>query len=565
MRLMKLRARRPVGDSAFSLVEAVVALTIATVVFLALAAALFGGAKAGLFAQQNQQAGDVLNQAVEEARALSYEALAMRPADLDVGEAVRTPTLSSWLRYNPTTDTTSGPGLEQLVDPDPNGMLSPHVTQRLENGGTYTVRRYITLPSDAFQPTVPLGPKYKRLTVVVDWTTLGKSHRRTYSTLIAPTKRGLPLPDFKFNNAGGLSQCRNPSSTAVYGFNLKNNGARDAWNLTVVPTSPTWAFYADTNNSGAYEAADDVGLPVAAGTASTGLVEPTRSTNFFAVTAIASAMTTPPPYTIAATFKATSAAQPTYAQDLVTSTVVQLGPCGVVTPTPTAGPTPSASPSPAPPAAPAQPTGTCAPLSTPAAPSAPSAPSGTLVRYSMLNPSQPGDTPASNDLPVLKSSSPPPTGPLYKYSTDQYSAAGRYLEFGLPATTRSLASWTYGMPQASVLKGTGNVTFYAAPANGSTTDRPAFGVRLDLLSSTGDFVQNLGTQTYSTSALSDGCTGLRPVTLQIFNDMGSGLSIAKDQKLQLSIVVTNGVPVRLGYGTQVFPMHMVLPYKTGLG
>lgn len=556
---MRLRAPHRVtasGDDGFSLVEAVVALTVATVIFTALAMALVGGAKSALLSQQNQQAGDVLNQAVEQARALPYEALAMRASDLNVGETTgptRTPTLSA-LFYNPTNDSTSGPGLEALVTPDPNGKLSPHVTQKLENGGTFTVRRYVTVPIDA------AGAVYKRLTVVVDWTTLGKKRTRTYSTLIAASKRGLPLPDFKFTNAATLGQCRNPGSVATYTFNLKNNGARDGWNLSTTPTSPAWSYFADSNSNGTYDAGTDAALAVSAGVPTTGLIEPTTARTFFAVLQLDVAAVRPAPYTLTTTFRATSAAQPSYFQEMSATTAVQAGPCGATTPSPTA--TPSPSPTVAPPAAPTQPAASCAALS-PAAST--NAPGGTMVRYYPGNPGQPGNTTAGSDMPMIRDGgTAPAAGNLYNYSTDLHSQAGRYLGAGVSTAAVDVATWTYGMPAASTLKGFGEVTLWAGPAGGSLTARPAFAVTVDLLSSTGAFIRTMTTGTYTTP--SDwNCAGLRPLPIDLASITGTGEAVAANQKIRLSVRVTNGVPVRLGYGTGAYPMTMTLPFESGLG
>lgn len=546
---------QPTGDEGFSLVEAIVALAIATAVFTALAFALIGAAKSALLSQQNQQAGDVMNKAVEDARALPYQSLALRPSDLDVGE-VRIPALSTPpVSYNPTNDTTSGAGAEPLVT-DINGGIATHATQETQNGGTFTVRRYVTVPSDAS------GAVYKRLTVVVTWSSLGKERRRTYSTLVAESKRGLPLPDFKFTNTASLAQCRNPGSSVAYSFNVKNNGARDAWNLTTLPASPAWSFYEDTNGNDVYDAGTDVALPVLAGVPSTGLMEPTSTRDFFGVLVLADATTTPPPYTLSTVFRATSAAQATYYQELTGLTTVQSAACGAVA----ASPTPSASPTPAlsPPTAPTQPAASCATLTGAAATSAPG---GTMVRYYPYNPDQPGDTVASGSMTMSRDAgSPPASGDLYNYSTDLHAAAGRKLNAAGTQSASDVATWQYNMPATSKLKGNGEVTVWAQPANGLLTAAPSFRIRLDVIDATGTVVSTIGTLSYSTPASGWQCAGMRPFSVQVPDSYsGSGLDVAANRTLRLRVDVTNGVPMVLGYGTAAYPMTVTLPYKSGLG
>lgn len=543
-------------DAGFSLVEAIVALAIATAVFTALAFALIGGAKSALLSQQNQQAGDVMNKAVEDARALPYQALAMRPADLNIGEPSgpsRAPTIAACLCYNPTNDTTSGLGAESVVT-DINAALATHVTQETQNGGTFKIRRYVTVPTDAS------GAVYKRLTVVVTWSSLGKERSRTYSTLVAESKRGLPLPDFKFTNAASLAQCRNPGSEVAFSFNIKNNGARDAWNLTTTPTSPAWSFYEDTNGNDVYDAGTDIALAAVAGVPSTGLIDPTSARRFFGVLVLANAATTPAPYTLSTVFRATSAAQPTYYQELTGVTTVQSNACGAAA----ASPTPSASPTAAPPTAPTQPAASCTSLTGAAATSAPG---GTMVRYYPYNPSQPGDTVASGSMSMSRDAgSPPASGDLYNYSTDLHSAAGRKLNGGGTESASDVATWQYNMPATSKLKGAGEVTVWARPADGSLTAAPAFRIRLDVVDAVGTVVSTIGTLSYGTPSSGWQCAGMRPFSVQVPDSYsGSGLDVAANSKLRLRLDVTNGVPVVLAYGTAAYPMSVTLPYKSGLG
>ncbi len=555
MHMHKSRSGAGADDAGFSLIEAVVALAIATAVFTALAFALIGGTKSALLSQQNQQAGDVLNRAVEEARALTYSQLTLRTSDLNVGEAARTPTLAGCLCYNPTNDSTSGPGVEPLASPGATGGLNPHQSAVMQNGGTFTVRRYVTAPADAS------GATYKRLTVVVSWNGLGKARTRTYSTLVADTKRGLPLPDFKFTNAATPTQCRNPGSEVVYAFNLKNNGARDAWRLTATSVTPAWTFYADEDDDAAFVAGEDQPLPVVGGAASTGLIEPTSALRFLAVRTLPA---TPAPYTVTSTFRATSAAQPSYFQELTVTTTVVATPCGgTATPSPSPGastaPSPSASPTPS---APTQPPASCATLTGAATTSAPG---GTLVRYLLQNYLQPGDTVAGINQPVARDSGAAlMAGSLYNYSTDLHSAAGRYLQFGTGPGANQLLSWTYVMPATSVLKGQGAVTLWARPASGLTTDKPSVRVVIERLNSAGAAQQTLGTLDYTASA-GWGCTGMRPFSLSLPTIGGNGQKVLANEQIRVSVRLLNAVPMVFGYGTSAYASELNLPYKSGLG
>lgn len=530
-------------------------MAIAGVIFSALAVALVGGVRTALVSQQEQQAGDLLNQAVERSRSLGYDALTMRDGDLNAmevdpasGTGTRTPTLTGCLCYDFRTNRTDG-SAEQLAH-DPAGGLSPHVSQPAQNGLTYTLRQYVTLPADGY------GATYKRLTAVITWVSGGRRHTRTYSTLVAPAKRGLPLPDFTLTGDGPLTQCRNPGSEAVYAFTLKNNGARDAWQIAASPAAG-WSYYTDSNASGSYDSSDSPLATSPAAVPSTGLVETKRSTSFYAVRPIA-ALLPLPPYTVPMTLRATSTAVPDVYKELVTSTVVQAGACGTAPTTPSS---PSSSPtgaSTAAPTPPPQPAAPCTPaLSTASA----SAPGGTAVRYYLANPGQPGNTDAAVGMPVNKDAGAlPGQAELYAYSQDLSASAGRYLDDTAAGTPRSIASWSYQMPATSTLKGTGALTLYAAPASGTAAPAPAFSVRLDVVTTTSS--TTIATATAAPPAW--GCAGYRAFGVELALP-NSGTTVAANATLRLTVTTANAVPVRLGYGTSTFPSALVLPYKTGVG
>src|SRR4051812_1679741 len=127
-RALRRNARFRHADDGVTLAETVVALSIAVVVFLALTMAVLGAIRASVLSRQNQQSGDVLNQALEAARATGYDGLAMRSSDLSVNESLN---LNSGY-YNPTNDTSTGSAKEPLVL-DAAGAVSPHVTTVTQN------------------------------------------------------------------------------------------------------------------------------------------------------------------------------------------------------------------------------------------------------------------------------------------------------------------------------------------------------------------------------------------------------------------------------------------------
>ena len=92
-RVMAMRAR---DDEGSSLIEAVVALFIASVVFLALTSSLLSAMKSSVFGRTNQQAVDFGARAVEDARQLGFGSLGHLLTDLapanDAGSPLAGPT-----------------------------------------------------------------------------------------------------------------------------------------------------------------------------------------------------------------------------------------------------------------------------------------------------------------------------------------------------------------------------------------------------------------------------------------------------------------------------------------
>lgn len=565
--LTRLRRRALLrGDDGFTLIEAVVALTIAVIIFMALSFALIGGAHEVLLAQQNQQAGDVVNQVVEQARSIGYDSLTMQDSDLSNSLDPNGSAISSCLCYNPNTDSTGGT-TEPLAHATV-GTIVPHAKNVVLNGLTYVVREYVTAPVDA------KGATYKRLTVVASWKSLGRSHTRTYSTFISATKRGLPLPNFKFTAAHGtsLNSCAAPGSVVGYAFTVKNNGARDQWLISTTQSSPatpvTWTYYVDSNNNGVYDAASDpqMSTDASSGLPTTGLLDPNGSMNFFAFATVPSTTGL-----MQVSFTATSAAINTYMQTLTSNTTVQTAACTGATATPTSSPTPtataSASPTPTPTiSTPTQPSTSCPAVGTPLTANSKN---GTSVSYSLYNPNEPSNTAASQAMPVLKTT--PTQSTLYNYSTDlDATSAGRKLIGGTgDGTARYVATWTYGMPSASTIVANGNganasngeVSVYAS-TGGNAAATPTFTATLQLVN--GNTTTTIASGSYVTPSSGWGCSGgFHKVWINLPLP-SSATTVPANASLVLSI--SSNVATYLAYGTTSFPMEFSLPYTTaGMG
>lgn len=324
--------RRRYGDAGFGLIEMIVALLIAGMVFGALATTLVASLRSSLLSRQNQQATDYMTQAIEEMRLMDYGSLSVSAAALAGDPKVLNCGGNPCIAVNGTDEllvTATVPGVTAV-----STLLDTQT-----NGTTFTLRRYVTA-------TAGTGPDLvRRVTVDISWTTYGATHTRSTSTIIAYSQRGLPLPSFTLKPATS-SETINPGDYAVHTFTLENKGAPDRWNLTLTGATTGFQLYADTDNSGSYEPGTDALLTdtSADGIVDTGRVEPGTTVRFFLVLSTTSAT---PLATLTTTLKATSVAQPTASTASATAAATTIIQAGLVTPTPV--PTPSStSPGPSP-------------------------------------------------------------------------------------------------------------------------------------------------------------------------------------------------------------------------
>lgn len=544
VRFRKLCRRK---DSGFTLVEAVVSLSIATMVFLALATSLATGIKGTALSRQNQQAGDALNQTLEVLRSQPVAAVAMRSSDLpSTGDPAG---LAGCSCYNPAADSTTGVAEPLIISTV--GGVSPHVTTLRQNNTTFTVRRYITQPTDQDSAV------YRRASVIVSWFAYGITHRRSAGTLLTFTRRGLPLPDFKFTPVGPTTKCLGVGATAAFGLRLVNNGARDSWLITSSGSSLSWTFYKD-NGDGVYDSTVDTAQLPADGTTggpSTGSLDPTTGVAFWAVSTLPSAVT--PPVTYLTTFTATSAAQSTYSQAISTTTIEQSTACSSApTPSPTPSTTTTPSPSPSPSASPttsppAQPS-----ICTPTAAQSQAAHGGsTLNSYSLYS-----NTVTTNSVavsPLAFGLLTPSTSNLYDYSTDLHTVgptAGRSLKGssgagGSPPT--SLVDWRFTpSPSARFFDSTLRVWVQNA---GVTTLTATLG---SYSSASGFAPWQSGSTAVAVAA--SGCFHAVDIPL-VGPGNGNGNGDSTGPNVQMSLRLTSTTDVTLAYGVQSANSTLLVP------
>lgn len=533
---MKMLRRRR-DDAGFGLIEMIVALLIAGMVFGALATTLVASLRSSLLSRQNQQATDFMTQAVEEMRLLDYGSLSTDSAGFAGDPKVLSCAGNPCIDVNGTNEllvTAAVPGVSAV-----STLFDPQT-----NGTTFTVHRYVTAINGTGQDLV------RRVTVDVSWSTYGATHNRSTSTIIAYSQRGLPLPSFTLKPATS-SDTINPGDYAVHTFTLENKGAPDRWNLTLTGSTVGFQLYADTDNSGSYEPGTDALLTdtTADGVVDTGRVEPGTSVRFFLVLNTTAAT---PLATLSTTLKATSVAQPTASTASATAVATTIIQAGVVTPTP--APTGTTTPSPTP-----SPSATETVCSLPSVPT-PSASGYTTRSFSLHN----AGYPSSTTLAQLDMNTTAPAGStLGTFSTDQApTLTGRQVVGSSTASGSALialgdaktyADWFMTVGAKTSITGQSVLQLWIAGTSGATPGE-TLPVVLYTTTSAGSSPSVLA---YTSATVAAGCAGFQQVAVTL--PAITTQNIAKNYQLHVRVALS--ATARLGYDSTQMPAQLAVSLK----
>lgn len=538
------RRRSPADpDAGVTLVEIIVAMTMAGIVLVALLGASIAAAKATVNARVNQQAGDLLTKSIEDMRSLDYAALSLRTSDLTADPEI-TGTPLAWQVPNGAATT------PEAIVSDATGAVYPHITTVTANAnnGSYTVKRYVT--------QVAGNSAVKRVTVKVEWVDQSGNHTRTSSTIVADTRRGLPLPSFVVSNGGGGVTSVERGGTAVLPFFVRNLGAPDSFSLTVLEGTTVqvgWSFYRDTNCLGSLDSAY---TPLAenAGVVVTGQLFPDAIACFLAVEDIDR-----PAGTYGFAISATSTVQPEAGGNTATGVPVGVTVSGgAITPTPTPSPsdTPTGTPTPTP--APTETDVVVAPSPIPTP-----SPAGYSLHQFMLRNVPLGNT-ATIPLTVGGAQNPMnrDSGTVqygdHQYSTNVAAQTGRNIQPGGSVTqvgSASVAEWRWLPAQTQTrVNGPVQVRFSYLCASGIGDERVTFGI--------GQWDQSKSQYTAWTSVQSDVLTcndtwqsstlttGAFSECLMANNGCGSGKS---SSTLAIRLAVSQGSQLWINYDSNNAP------------
>lgn len=421
------------AEDGFTLIEMVVAMTVAALMLTGGAAVLGSSLKAIVTARANSQSAELMSETIEQLRAIDYAAVAMSPTDLagdaDIGGTALAPT------FDPDG---AGPLVAEAIVATTGGAVSPHITTVTRNDQTYTLATYVTTPPPDAEVS---EAAYKRVTVRATWTSGGLTHTRQSSTFITLTRRGLPLPNFQVTPTAGVDEpiTVNAGAQLVLPYTVVNRGARDAFNLSLTGTpalGATFTFYEDDGGSTTFEPAIDDEAPDSDlnGVPDTGDMETDQTLPMLAVATVPSdAIAGSYSFTLTATSAGQSSATGATRTAQFDVTIGSDSSCAGCTWTPLY----------------------------------------LLNEYPACS-SAPCTTTAKTNMPMRPGA--PTAAALPNFDTDVDAVAGRSVARALttPAwdstTSSTMANWRYTVGQSTVLNGELLVDIYVAPVGGLPVD-----------------------------------------------------------------------------------------------
>ncbi|MDH3605712.1 MAG: type II secretion system GspH family protein [Acidimicrobiia bacterium] len=233
-------------DSGFTLIEAAIALLIATFIFVALGQTIGAALRAAEERRLEQQAAALTAEVVESVRDLSYEQVALLPMASDPS---RLPATS----YDP------GTGAEVVIE-DAAGGIPSQVTTESFNTITFTLTRYVTWVDE--NPLDSEAEDYRRLTVVAEWVSRGRARSEELQTFVArqSAEAGASNPTYgPVVGAPILTSYGKAGSDVVFEQTVTNIGNREdtfditwtndaGWPVTILNATTGFALVDTTGN-----------------------------------------------------------------------------------------------------------------------------------------------------------------------------------------------------------------------------------------------------------------------------------------------------------------------------
>jgi prepilin-type N-terminal cleavage/methylation domain-containing protein len=518
--------RRHSDEGGFTLIESMAALILLGIVLIALTSTMVSGYGALRTTKEEQQAVGVGSEALEWARSVSFDALAMREDDATIPSDSRMTSCAAPTGYAYAFDPDGAAtqfACEPVVSSTTGGAVDIHKTTVTVDGEEFVVSKYVTWVDIDGGDVKDV----KRFTAIVEWTSRGNTRTYRSSTLISKARKGLPTPSFVVSPMA-VTKVVSPGNQAVFQHTIQNNGVLDRYDISYfVHPDRSWVpeFYKDVNNNNQYDGptVDEFGNPVPAidtamvdtdadGTVDTGNLTTNATFKFFVIinTSASDVLDTEP-----VNIMVTSGIDGTVEKTAVDK--VKVG-------------------------------------------------DANLHLYLQNYPSPATGTTVSQRGLAMIEDTPPAATTLYNYSTDvNATSTGRTVLKGGNKDTSDLnkfVSWNYQMPERTLFNGNAVVTIWAKnvldaahPEDCTKKIRVKAALRTKASSTTDSKISDLKEEEASISTGSCTTWQQATITLAIGNKW-----VEQDQWLELKIFHPGDTDaVMYAYDTVDYPAKVVLP------
>jgi Tfp pilus assembly protein PilV len=522
-------------EAGFTMVEAVVALVVAALIFTAVAAGMVQAVRATLFARQNQQSVDVVTQQVETLRGVDYASLSLSSSDATFATDPSMKQVSgAWF-----ADVDGKGSYEKVVTLASGASVPIHTSTVVRNNTRFSMKTYVTTPpTDSAANT----DSYRRLTVVASWTVTGTTHTRRTSTFVTTTRRGLPLPNYTWTQSGitnPVSYAQGSTQPLVLEGDLTNRGARDRWSLSATTKSPagvtlpwTWVWYLDDGN-GTFGPEDTRADTNADGTFDTGTINTDDTRRVWAVTFLSPSETLTSSCTSAAPTSCDAVSLSAVSTSMPSDTADQKPP--IVNQIKVSAPT-------------------CVPVT-------PACLYKNLYLHNLGGTLADGPATASTTSNPMSAQAPVATT-LVNYDNDLDTRPGRGLAPGgsgySEASTSKSVIWTYSTANAATFSGQAVLDLSAVLANQDPTAAGAISAYVRLETTAGNWV-NAGSGTFTSNPWNSG--SFREFTMPIAL---TTTNVCKGCRVELRIEVPSSAATSMdiAYDTTTYDSLFSLPYTT---
>ena len=253
------------AEEGFTLVEIMATIIVLLLIMGALVAIQIQSFRAVRDTRFFQQATALGTDAIESLRDLSYDSLSMSSLHPEFGTDPNITGCGPYVdAYDP--DGSGSLGCEPMVT-SPAPGFEDHIRTRTINDTLYTISRYVTWVDDDNQGGT--DEDYKRISVLVEWTTNGQPREYRASTFVANARRGLPSPKFNLAPTVQTKEILPSTSAQTVEFfhTITQLGIDDTYDLTMVedgqstmPSGWSYTMYEDVGTIGVYEDGTDPAL-----------------------------------------------------------------------------------------------------------------------------------------------------------------------------------------------------------------------------------------------------------------------------------------------------------------